>query len=106
VIRLWDLGRRKGADNCQWLSQSLVSIVKGSVQCGTLNVFCVHQLIRRSAMTIKEILEELPNLTQKERRLLRDVLNQEVAQHAGTKARTLESLIDESVRSLKKYKKL
>jgi hypothetical protein len=57
-------------------------------------------------MTIKEILEELPNLTQKERRLLRDVLNQEVAQHAGTKARTLESLIDESVRSLKKYKKL
>jgi FixJ family two-component response regulator len=57
-------------------------------------------------MTIQEILEELPNLTQKERSLLRDLLNQEVAQHAGTKARTLESLIDESVRSLKKYKKL
>jgi hypothetical protein len=57
-------------------------------------------------MTIQEILEELPNLTQKERRLLRDVLNQEVAQHAGRTARTLESLIDESVRSLKKYKML
>jgi hypothetical protein len=56
-------------------------------------------------MTIQEILEELPNLTQKERRLLRDVLNQEAAQRAGKKGRTLESLIDESVRSLKKYKK-
>jgi hypothetical protein len=57
-------------------------------------------------MTIQEILEELPKLTQKERRLLRDVLNQEVAHHAGTKARTLKSLIDESVRSLEKDKKL
>jgi hypothetical protein len=57
-------------------------------------------------MTIQEILEELPNLTQKERSLLRDVLNQEVTQPAGRKARTLKSLIDESVRSLKKYKKL
>jgi hypothetical protein len=61
--------------------------------------------VGRSAMTIQEILEELPNLTQKERRLLRDVLNQEAAQRAGKKGRTLESLIDESVRSLKKYKK-
>jgi hypothetical protein len=57
-------------------------------------------------MSIQEILEELPYLTQKERQLLRDILNQEVVHGAGTKPQTLQSLIDKGVRSLKKHKKL
>jgi hypothetical protein len=80
---------------------------EGSAQRGTLKASAsTNSIAPRSDMTIQEILEELPKLTQKERRLLRDVLNQEVAHHAGTKARTLKSLIDESVRSLEKDKKL
>jgi hypothetical protein len=57
-------------------------------------------------MSIQEILEELPYLTQKERQLLRDILNQEVVNRSGTKPQTLQSLIDKGVRSLKKHKKL
>lgn len=51
-------------------------------------------------MSLKEILEELPKLTQEEKRHLWGVLEQELAQGTGEESPELLAAIDEGIRSL------
>jgi hypothetical protein len=56
-------------------------------------------------MSIKEILEELPNLTQEEKRQLWNVLNHEVAHDFEEESPESLAAIDEGVRSLESGEK-
>jgi hypothetical protein len=56
-------------------------------------------------MSIKEILEELPKLTQEEKRQLWNVLNHEVAHDVDEESPEFLAAIDEGIRSLESGEK-